>query len=265
MGIKFGISGIPIHAADWEEGIEFLKQNKLCIEMPFTRKVYLREGIAEIIKESCLAVSAHAPYYINLCSARKIVRERSKQLIVKAAMLGAKCGAKKLVLHLGYYANSFEQSRAVLVENVLEVKERLKELNVKVMLSPENAGKIKALGSVEEILEICRILKLEPTIDFAHFYARNLGRINEKEGFIEMLESVKSRNRKWLKNLHMHISGIVFGKRGERYHCSLNDSCLNWKGCLEALKELKVKGELICESPLQEEDALMMRRYFENL
>ena len=263
--LKFGISGIPLCCGNLLEGIEYLERQGLVNELNFTRRIYIDNKAKKEFAKRKIAVSAHAPYYINLASAKISVREKSKKLIIDAAKIAKECNAEKLVLHLGYYANSFEESKNLIIENILEIKEILNRVGNNIKLSPENAGKIGTLGNIEEILEICRILKLEPTIDFAHFYARNIGKKNSKKDFEDVLQRIEDIDKKLLKGLHIHISGIVFGNRGERHHCSLEESKFNWKACLDVLKEFKVGGEVICESPLLEEDALKMKRYFENI
>ncbi|MBK5108602.1 MAG: hypothetical protein JJE12_10735 [Anaerolineales bacterium] len=59
-----------------------------------------------------------------------------------------------------------------------------------------------------------------------------------------------------LNQLHIHISGIEYGEKGEKEHQPLDDSEFDYKSFLKALKEFNCRGRILCESPILEEDAL---------
>ena len=65
-----------------------------------------------------------------------------------------------------------------------------------------------------------------------------------------------------LNNLHIHAQGIEFNEKGERRHMMLNESGFNYNDLLKALKEFNAKGVVICESPVLEEDALILAREY---
>ena len=57
----------------------------------------------------------------------------------------------------------------------------------------------------------------------------------------------------------MHLSGINYTPKGERNHLNLPESDMEYAALLEALKDFKVGGQLICESPNLEEDARLLK------
>ena len=65
-----------------------------------------------------------------------------------------------------------------------------------------------------------------------------------------------------LKGLHMHVSGIEWGPKGEKKHCRIMESQLDWEALLLALVDLRVSGIMICESPATEEDALILKKEY---
>ena len=65
--------------------------------------------------------------------------------------------------------------------------------------------------------------------------------------------------------MHMHITGIAYGEKGEKHHLTLEESDLKYKELLKALKDYNVKGVAISESPNIEEDAMMMKKLFSKL
>ncbi|PWV36723.1 MAG: hypothetical protein DJ555_05865, partial [Desulfurococcaceae archaeon] len=68
-----------------------------------------------------------------------------------------------------------------------------------------------------------------------------------------------------LDSMHIHISGIEYGSRGEIKHLNLEESDLNYKDILRALKDFKAKGVVISESPNIEGDAILMKNTYESL
>jgi len=137
---------------------------------------------------------------------------------------------------------------------------KMKEEDIRLLLRPETSGKGSQFGSLEEILKLCAELEgTAPCIDFAHLHARG-GRFNSYPEFTSVLEQVRvGLGDDALKNMHLHISGIEYGARGERRHLRLQQSDLQYNELLRALRDYNVKGVVICESPNQEEDALLLK------
>ena len=104
-----------------------------------------------------------------------------------------------------------------------------------------------------------------PCIDFSHLFARTVGKNNTLEEFNSILEQVKKIGKDSIKNMHIHVSGIEYGDKGEKHHLILEESKFNYKDLMKALKEFKVKGYLTCESPNIEKDAILMKNYYEKI
>ncbi|HUT52199.1 MAG TPA: hypothetical protein VM658_02300 [bacterium] len=58
------------------------------------------------------------------------------------------------------------------------------------------------------------------------------------------------------------MSGIEWSAKGERRHVMLKESSLRWKALLRALDDCKVSGIMICESPVMEGDARVMKKEY---
>ena len=83
------------------------------------------------------------------------------------------------------------------------------------------------------------------------------------EEFRDALEALEEGlGRAWLDDAHMHVQGIEYTEKGERRHLNLRESDMNYKDLLRVLKEYRVRGLLICESPNLEEDALLLKRSY---
>ena len=63
-----------------------------------------------------------------------------------------------------------------------------------------------------------------------------------------------------LKNLHIHLSGIEYTPKGEKEHLPILESDFNLAALLSVLLEFECGGRIVCESPVLEEDALVIRQ-----
>ena len=119
---------------------------------------------------------------------------------------------------------------------------------------------------MEEVLNLCTELEgVGICLDFAHWHARS-GGFNSYPEFISILQQIKQRlGDEGLDNMHIHFSGIAYGKKGEIKHLNLKESDLQYVALLRALKDFHAKGLVICESPNLEEDALLLQETYNNL
>jgi deoxyribonuclease-4 len=102
-------------------------------------------------------------------------------------------------------------------------------------------------------------------MDFAHWHART-GIFNSYQEFTSILRQIKERlGKAALDNMHIHVSGIAYGKKGETKHLNLEESDFQYIELLRALKDYDVKGLVICESPNLEEDALLLQATYNTL
>ncbi len=274
--LHFGPAGVPLSCKERSSLAGVLCTAELgldAMELEFVRGVRLKEEDARklgvIAREKGVVLTAHAPYFINLLSTDKSKREKSIERIVKSAKVLEAAGGYSVVFHPAYYGSL--TSEEALKEIKKEFEKLFDALNAsgvrKVWIRPETMGKLSQFGSFNELLELCSEFgKCLPCIDFAHLYARTLGRINNKEEWRKLLEAYEATfGSKALKEMHIHISGMEYGEKGERRHLNLEESGLKWRELLEVLKEFDVAGVVISESPNIEQDALLMKKYWESL
>ncbi|HDN80775.1 MAG TPA: hypothetical protein ENG33_09970 [Chloroflexi bacterium] len=269
--LLFGTAGIP-HSTpkrSSEMGVKRIRELGLdCMELAFVRRVSMGEKAAAKVREMAtrekVSLSVHAPYYVNLNSPEKEKVEASRQRILAAARVGWLCGARNIVFHPAFYHNDEPKVVMQRVKTHLEeLAAILREEGVDVVLRPETTGKPTQFGSLEEIIALSKEIEgVAPCVDFAHIHART-GAYNSYEEFASILELIKRElGPEALADMHIHISGIEYGPKGEREHLNLRNSDLRYVELLQALKDYGVKGLAICESPNLEEDALLLKETY---
>jgi deoxyribonuclease-4 len=159
-----------------------------------------------------------------------------------------------------------EKAYETVKKHLEEVLTQLKRANNPVCIRLEVTGKGSQFGTIEEVLNLSAELEgVAPCIDFAHWHART-GKCNAYAEFAAILLQIRERlGNAALDNMHIHVSGINYGRKGEIKHLNLEESDFHYKGLLSALKDYNVKGMLICESPNLEEDALLMQKTYYGL
>jgi deoxyribonuclease-4 len=102
---------------------------------------------------------------------------------------------------------------------------------------------------------------VQPCFDVAHLFARpGDGSMNSYDHWARALESYGSKlGDDSLNQLHVHISGIDYGEKGEKEHQPLDESEFDYKSFLKALSDFNCQGRILCESPILEEDALICK------
>jgi deoxyribonuclease-4 len=65
--------------------------------------------------------------------------------------------------------------------------------------------------------------------------------------------------------LHIHLSGIAYGPKGEKHHLPFAKSKLRYRDLLRALSDRGASGRVLCESPVMEKDALVLQRAWKRI
>jgi len=274
MKILFGTGGTPVSSPkrDSITGITTIKKLGLdCMELEFVQGVKMKEEMAEKVKERSkelgIVLTAHAPYFINLNSKDPKKLKASMDRIIETARIGMYCGARSITFHPGFMEKD-PPSEVLkrIVKAIKKIKEELNERGIDMDIRPETTGKPSQFGSLSETLELCAETGLMPCIDFAHLHAREMGRYKNAGEFAGILEKiVKMLGKNSLKNMHIHMSGIKYGKKGEIKHLNLKDADLNYEEILKVLIDYGVEGVIISESPDLEGDALLMKNTYKKL
>jgi deoxyribonuclease-4 len=273
-GLLFGTAGIPnsTKGPSSEAGIERIHELGLeCMEVEFVQGVRMSSQGATSLRGAAasrgIRLSAHAPYFINLNAREPEKVAASQERIMRTARITSLFGGESVVFHAGFYlGDPPSEVYATVKDSLGQIVEQLRSEGNRVNIRPEVMGKVAAFGTLDEVLGLCAEIEgVAPAIDFAHWHART-GRANSYDEFVAVLREVEGKlGGDALDDMHMHVSGIEYGPRGERRHTRLAESDLRYVELLTALKDCDAGGLLICESPNLEEDALLLQQTYRGL
>jgi deoxyribonuclease-4 len=271
LSFQFGTVGSPTGTPKKPGGsvgaIEFSKSIGLnTLELGWVQSVRVTEVTCAAIKqkgeEQDVSLSVHAPYFINL-NALDDEWPKSRKRLMDAAHYGNLAGATDIIFHPGsYFGNDPKEVLKLAIPRLQGCVDELRKAGNPVTLRPETMGKSAMLGSFEDTLEMSAIAGVEPCIDFAHLHARpGDGTMNTYDEWAALLKTYqKALGKKALKHLHIHLSGIEYGPKGEKNHLPVAESDLKLNALFKALTEFGCAGRILCESPIMEEDALNMKK-----
>jgi deoxyribonuclease-4 len=208
-------------------------------------------------------ISVHAPYFINL-NAEDEEWPKSRKRLMDAAHYGNLAGATDIIFHPGsYFGRPAEQVLPKAIERLAGCVEELRARANRVILRPETMGKSAMLGSFEDTLEMSSSISgVKPCLDFAHLHARpGDGTMNTYDEWAHLLDVYgEALGAAALVDLHVHLSGIEYGPKGEKEHLPVEEADLDLRALFRALHDHHCRGRILCESPEMENDALILKR-----
>ena len=277
--IKFGVAGNPdrFYESGFKASVEmpgYLSEIGLdAYEYQCGKGVSISEKTAGLLGEAAgkngVALSLHAPYYINPASADAEKFQKNLEYVCQALKAAKYMGAKRIVVHSGALMGmerieALERAKNFFcVASSMSVKEGYGDIAI----CPETMGKINQLGDLFEVVEICRVSEsLVPTIDFGHLNARTMGGLNTVDDFLAVLNDIEAGlGQERMKNIHIHFSKIEYSKGGEKRHLTFDDEIFgpSFLPLAHAIAQKKAMPVIICESAgTQDLDALHMKEVF---
>lgn len=271
--LNFITAGMPIKTGkgSYNEAFGVLKEMSLDgMELEFVHGVRMKDEHRTFVKDMSkdFVVTAHGPFYINLNSKEEEKIDASVQRIIDTASVASQAGAFSITYHAAFYMGGDKETVYNQVKTqtkrIMDVLEREK---INVWVRPETTGKATQWGDLDEIIRLSNDFEMVlPCIDFSHLHARSGGEFNTYDEFLRILEKLgKEVGQYAIENFHGHLAGIEYTAKGEKQHLNLEDSDMNYKDLLKAMKEFGVKGALVCESPNIEEDCKLLKTYYEQM
>ncbi len=227
-------------------------------------------AIGEEAKKHGVLMSLHTPYFISLSGVEEEKRLKSISYIQKSLWAAELLGADTIVIHCGSAAKI---SRAEAVSLAIDTLEKTIEAvgDTPIHLGIETMGKINQLGTLEEVVEICkRDRHLYPVVDFGHMNARALGGYyTDADSYRRTFDYIgRELGDDIARTLHCHFSKIEYTKAGEKKHLTFADNEFGprFEPLAEAIVKEGLAPRIICESDgTMAEDALYMKGCVEAL
>lgn len=271
--LNFITAGMPLRTgkASYPKAFEVLKEMNLDgMELEFVHGVRMNDANRDFVKEMSkdFVITAHGPFYINLNSQEEEKIDASLQRIIDTAYVAKQAGAFSITYHAAFYMGKDKET----VYNQVKTQTRrildvLENENIDVWIRPETTGKATQWGDLEEIIKLSKEFEqVLPCVDFSHLHARSAGEYNTYDEFSKILEKMGTEIGEYaLENFHGHLAGIEYTAKGEKQHLNLENSDMNYKDLIKAMKEFGVKGALVCESPNIEDDCKLLKDYYFSL
>lgn len=227
-------------------------------------------AIGEKAREYGIHMSLHTPYFISLSGIEEEKRLKSIEYVRKSLWAAELLGAETIVIHSGSTAKlPRDEAMALSRDTLSRIADEFSD--TKIRLGIETMGKLNQLGTLDEVLEQCRVSPLfSPVVDFGHLNARNVGgAFPDCDSYRRVFDRIANTlGDTFAKNLHCHFSKIEYTDKGEKKHLTFSDTVYgpDFEPLIEAIIREGVTPCIICESAgTQAEDALAMQTAYRQM
>ncbi len=277
----FGSAGNPdaFYQAGYTASVnmpEWLAGQGLTVyEYQCSRGAKIREETARSIglkaAEYSIKLSIHAPYYISLATEDEKIAANTQQHFLKSLEVARWMGADRVVFHIG--GPGKQERQTAMAKARYSFARMLEEAEKRgltgIYLAPETMGKRNQLGTLPEVLSLCKMSQwVIPAVDFGHLHAITGGLYTTSQEYEEVFDSVgESLGNEVACNLHIHFSKIEFTGAGEKRHWTFADPFgPPHEPLLETCAKRGFTPRIICESAgTQAADAKAMQNLYLNL
>ncbi len=277
--IQFGPSGNSQSFYDLgfdgtEQAAAFCRQRDLdCFEYSFGRGVRMSEkkalSIRQAFEKEGVAISVHAPYFINFANEDEEMIQKSFAYVLDSALFARLMGGKRVVFHPAAQGKATrERAVARTTDNLKRLRDLIYERGLQeMMFCPETMGKLAQIGTIEEVTDFCLLDPcFTPCVDFGHVNARERGSLKTEADYRARIEGmIEKLGFERVKHFHVHFSKIMYGAKGEIRHLTFSDTEYGpeFAPLATVLCDLRLEPYIVRESAgTQAEDAMEMKRIY---
>jgi deoxyribonuclease-4 len=257
--VRFGPARCPSRESP-EAAVEILLERgytacEIDFESGFWMDYPFAERLGELARAHDVALSVHAPLFGFMGHLEAGGRKYTSAVgaLDRSAGIAAASGAEVVVFHPGFLlGRTHEDAIAAVVEQLGTLRERLAAKHRAVPFGVEVMGRVRDLGSLDDVVEISRRLGwVRPVLDFAHLHATSDGAFVEAAPFEDALAAVDEVLEPGAP-FHVHFSDIAFANRNETKHLPYGEGTLRAEPLREALARFERPATVISESPDEE-------------
>ncbi len=254
--IRVGPARLPSRESP-EEAVELLLERgysacEIDFESGFWMDYPFAERLGVLAREHDIALSVHAPLFGFMGHLETTGRKFASAVgaLDRSAGIVAASGAELVVFHPGFLLGRAREDAIDAVVSQLETfHERLVTKDRAVPFGIEVMGRVRDLGSVDDVVEIAqRVEWVRPVLDFAHMHATSDGAFLETAPFQDALAKADGAIEAGAP-FHVHFSDIAFANRNETKHLPYGEGTLRAEPLRDALAELERPATIISESP----------------
>lgn len=223
--------------------------------------------IGNAARENGIKMSLHTPYFISLSGVDPEKRLKSLDYIRKSLHVARLIGADTIVIHAGSAAKiSREEAMRLATDTLARAAEEF--CGESIHLGIETMGKINQLGTLEEVIELCRVADIYyPVVDFGHLNSRNIGAFYKTEDdYKRTFDLIGDKlGDKYARYLHCHFSKIEYTTSGEKKHVRFCDDGFEppYEPLCNYIAKAGLEPRIICESAgTMANDALLMKKAY---
>lgn len=232
-----------------------------------TAKPEVLAAIGRAAREAGILMSFHTPYFISLSGVDPEKRLKSIEYITKSLEAAELLGADTIVIHSGS-AGKISRAEAMKLscDTLEKLLETLGDRYQNIRLGIETMGKINQLGTLDEVIEQCRVSpRFVPVVDFGHLNAREHGGVfPDRDSYRRVFDRIgEALGDTVARTLHCHFSKIEYSDGGEKCHLTFADTVYGpeFEPLAEAIVLDGLSPRIISESAgTQAEDALAMKQ-----
>jgi deoxyribonuclease-4 len=253
--IRFGPARVPSQDSP-DEAIAILRErgytaSEIDFEGGFWMDYPWAERYGERAREEGIVLSVHAPLPAFLGHVDRGKKYRmALGMLDHTAGIAVACGAEVVVFHPGFLlGRERDQALDDVVSQLGDLRERLAAKGRLVPFGVEVMGRVRELGTAEDVLEISRRTGwIRPVIDFAHLHATSDGAFTDVDAFASVLEAADDLMEAGAP-FHIHFSDIAYANRNETKHLPYGEGTLRAEPLGEALARFDRPATVISESP----------------
>ncbi len=264
--MRFGPAGYPPGSKTPKDGLNTTRSLGLdALEVEFVRGARISpekaQEVGSIAKELDIRLSCHAPYFISFNSESPETRDKSIDWVMDTVRAAHNLGAYLIVIHAASYGKSPETATDSVIEGLTKCRNIMDDEGINdVILGVETMGKKGQWGTLREIGDVMGSVDgVHPVLDVAHVHARDGGWLRSENEMRSLTDEFFNLSG---DIAHFHISCIKYGDKGEISHLPLEAKDPDLQCLANVLKDSKHDCTFICESPLQEQDAVVFKRMF---
>jgi deoxyribonuclease IV len=209
------------------------------------------ERFGSVAREHGIVLSVHAPIAGFMGHVERDKKQRmAVGMLDHSAGIAVAAGAELVVFHPGFLlGRTREEALDAVVEQLGELRERLEGKNRAVPFGVEIMGRVRELGTAEDVFAIAaRLDWVRPVVDFAHLHAVTDGGFTGVDAFTSILEAADDVLEPGAP-FHIHFSDIAFANRNETKHLPYGEGTLRAEPLRDALARFDRPATVISESP----------------